>query len=563
MPLEAASKGRSPQISRYIEEPHNTFLQLFPHRYDYIQAPHPQPGSTPSWQTERRYPLSDRLIEQGAQLYGVRFGAETNYVMLDIDRQSAYHPAKDRGESIRHIIAALEPLGIVQAIPLCSSYRKGIHLYLPFARAQKCRSLAIAIQALLEHAGFKVAAGQLELFPDVKPFIPHSKPQLYAAHRLPLQAGSYILNESWEPIYSSPDEFVRLWKFCQHRNTVTAKAIRQVSKLYQRKHYRISAKAGQFLNDLDAEIEMGWTSHGQTNRILGRIAMREYVFGHIRTKGTPLEGDDLVRRIVEVAVNLPGHTRWCRHQHEIYKRAAEWTRAVETSRYFHYGARSSTVSTIPNAGSSEDTTQTLSWNEKQQSGARERIRRAIAQMLDSNTLPSGATARYQALTKQHHISGATLYKHRDLWHPSKLRIEEIDATNQEDTALVENPSTPPQLNSAGAAIFKDYAPNAQSLLPAIGCNQPHSKSLGDDQQTLSAAGCNFSTEQLTIFQQVQSAALQEAIQNQNHIKQAQIQQYRARIRGYLQSDDPILVAEAIAYLRVNPRLLDEEGPEGD
>ncbi|MCY7285990.1 MAG: hypothetical protein LH679_21715, partial [Cyanobacteria bacterium CAN_BIN43] len=68
-----------PKKFQYIQEEDNAFLALFPHRFDYIYAHHANPGDTPDWLTESRHPLSDRLIQQGGYLYGVRFGSETQY----------------------------------------------------------------------------------------------------------------------------------------------------------------------------------------------------------------------------------------------------------------------------------------------------------------------------------------------------------------------------------------------------------------------------------------------------------------------------------------------------
>ena len=92
----------------YVQERSNRFLALFPHRHDYIYARHPSPGKRPQWQTESRHPLSDRLIEQGTYLYGVRFGKETQYAMLDIDIGSAYHPRRDPF-AFQKLTEALEP----------------------------------------------------------------------------------------------------------------------------------------------------------------------------------------------------------------------------------------------------------------------------------------------------------------------------------------------------------------------------------------------------------------------------------------------------------------------
>ncbi|HEY9661928.1 MAG TPA: hypothetical protein V6C65_26025, partial [Allocoleopsis sp.] len=373
---------RSQRSPSYVKEHHNPFLALFPHRFDYIWAPHPQPGERAQWQTETRHPLSDRLIEQGSTLYGVRFGKKTQYSLLDVDITSTYHPKRDPF-AIRRILEALEPLGITRSILLSSSYGGGIHIYLPFSQPQKCSSLALAIETLLEVKGFKVAPGQLEIFPDAKPYIPKHKPQLYNGHRLPLQSGSYLLNQDWEPTYSPQSEFVRRWQLCQQQNEVTKETVQQILKTYRRKRHRVSTNASKFLNDLHTEIEQGWTGPGQTNYLLGRIAMREYIFGHVLAGGAPLEGIDLVQQIVKVAVQLPGYEQWCRHQHEIHHRAKEWARNIETSRYFHYGAKSSTLSTLQDQIEAQ-----VCWNEQQTYTAREKIRRAIAQMLSEGSLPS-------------------------------------------------------------------------------------------------------------------------------------------------------------------------------
>jgi len=200
LPLAPSSKGfgakpqpqrshPSPQFQS-IQEGEESFLALFPHRYDYIWAEHPQPTAKPQWQTESRHPLSDRLILQGGYLYGVRFGPKTNYLLFDIDSGSLYHPRHDPF-AIARLVAALEPLGLVSFIPITSSYSDGIHLYFPFDSEQTSYELAQAAQTLLEKAGFKIAPGQLEIFPNDRGFI-NGKPVLYSAHRLPLQAGSYI-----------------------------------------------------------------------------------------------------------------------------------------------------------------------------------------------------------------------------------------------------------------------------------------------------------------------------------------------------------------------------------
>lgn len=442
----------------YVPELDDRFLALFPHRFDYIWAEHTQPGAKAEWRTESRHPLSDRLIAQGSHLYGVRFGRETQYAVLDIDAESIYHPLRDPF-AVDRMMAALEPLGIVACVPVTSSYSGGIHLYLPFDQPLKSWEIATAIATLLEGAGFLLDQGQLEIFPNVRAYDPTGI-TLFKAHRLPLQAGSYLLDEQWLMVSHLQSSFVRAYHHCQERNEIQPAALKRALKAADKHRYSLTKRATKFLVDLNAEIETGWTGYGQTNWILGRIALRGYVFGHlISTRGGYLEGEDLISHIIEVATNLPGYSDWCRHQHEIRKRAEEWARCAENSHYFPYKSKR------PDANdeiSPVDRKPVASWQEWQQNQARGRIAAAIAEMLDAGTLPAGAKARFLALTDRG-ISGSTLYRHRDLWHPDHLWKTPPDPLSSEE-----------DLNSdrtGGASEFK----RSTSLLPPTRCNLPPDK----------------------------------------------------------------------------------------
>jgi hypothetical protein len=434
-----------------VEETHDHFLNLFPHRFDYIFAPHSDPGQTPDWQTESRHPLSDRLIGQGTFLYGVRFGAKTFYALLDIDRGSLYHPTQDP-LAIGRILSTLEPLGLVSAVTISSSYSGGLHLYLPFQQAQSSWELAIAISTSLENAGYRLLPGQLEIFPNPKPYAINGKPSLFNAHRLPLQAGSYLLDSTFQPIYSTKEIFVQQWKLAQFKNDLDTATLRRIIKQAKRRIYHISGKADKFINDLNAEIETGWTGHGQTNYILGRITMREYIFHHLIHGGNPLEGKELIETIVQVVRSLPGYQEWCRHQHELEHRVEEWVRCIENSKYFHYGAQKgkygakhcSETSTFDHA------IQKLpNYKQQQSEAARERIRMAIAILLETESLPSSTTARFRLLTQQYKIGGATLYRHRNLWHPQYLLTSE--SASESITGSITEPLVASTTNSCIAS----------------------------------------------------------------------------------------------------------------
>jgi hypothetical protein len=410
----------------YLTHQPEAFLKLWPHRFDWLYAEHPDPGTTPKWQTERRFPLDDRAILQGERLYGVRFGKTTAYVMIDVDRRSVYHPEQDEF-GIGRIRQAMESIGLTDCVVCTSSYSGGLHLYFPFAGERRSWEMGVAVTTLLERQGLKVKPGLLEVFPNARGY--SRELSLLNGHRLPMQAGSYVLNADLAKTWSDRDSFAAQWSQVQKRNQVDPAAIKRLLKTRSRK-FGVTTSAEKFLNDLNAVIEAGWTDHGQTNFILGRVAMRSYIFGHVLYADRPLEGEDLVRDIMTVAKRLPGFQEWCGHQSDLEERSREWASCIERSDYFHYGQKE--LKSLDQSGVTLNGREV--WNESQRLQARERIKNAIADLLEKEILASGATDRFNQLIT-YGVGGSTLYKHRDLWDP---RILQIEISPEENPVEVQN-----------------------------------------------------------------------------------------------------------------------------
>lgn len=444
-------KTKDTFIPSYIPEKQDNFLKLWPWRWDFISALHPKPEQSPDWRTESRYPLSDRMILDGDRLYGVRFGAECQYFMLDIDRGSIYHPHRDRF-AVGKMVAALELLGVTDYVAVTSSYRGGLHLYFPIGQPVASWQLAAAVQRCLMKAGFYVEKGILEIFPNVRNFDTEpDQHSSYLAHRLPLQQGSYLLDWDWQLVRTDQTAFCKQWAFCQARNKINRIVLQRLVREANERRHKLSYKARKFLEDLNVDIDSGWTGHGQTNFILGRIALREYVFGHVDRHCAPLTGERLTAAIMQTAVELPGYEEFCRHQPEIWERSAEWARAVENSRYWPYQGKR------PDRDESTSKITYTTWNEWQQSRARERLTFAIADMLNRGNLPAATRERFEALTQVYGFSGETLYTHRDLWHPEHLW---------------KTPPAPPSfLDDAGSIALGEHgARSHQKLIAQTGRN---------------------------------------------------------------------------------------------
>ncbi|EKU96178.1 hypothetical protein Lepto7375DRAFT_0152 [Leptolyngbya sp. PCC 7375] len=529
-----------------MQERSNRFLALFPHRHDYIYARHPSPGKRPQWQTESRHPLSDRLIEQGTYLYGARFGKETQYAMVDVDIGSAYHPRRDP-IAFQKLTEALEPLGLVSAITCTSSDSHGLHLYFPFSDSLIAWEVGSGITLLLESQGFKVTPGQLEVFPNARLYTIESTPNLFNAHRLPLQRGSYLLNDDLEPIWTDQATFVDQWRQCQSRNNLSNETLQRIIRQKKRRSYRLSNKADKFLNDLNAEIEQGWTDHGQTNRLLGRITMRTYVFHHVMYGGEPLTGDSLIKEVLTVAKALPGYELWCRHQHEIEDRASEWVSCIEKSHYFHYGEQFGKYKSKKEKLESEDTEP--SWNQQQSQKTKDKIQAALKELSEKNELPEQATARFNALRK-FGIGGGSLYRYKELWHP-----------------LWKSPKKspqPPELKNESGQFDNANAPNCHnstSLLQDMDGNNNEINGSSDRNSVVpQPEGGNPHREEIqrirALLSQAQVAvdlqATQEVIEAEEMLAQESRTAHLQQMAYWLTLDDPILMAEALAWLWQQP-----------
>ncbi|MBD1998040.1 hypothetical protein H6G00_15620 [Leptolyngbya sp. FACHB-541] len=403
-----------PQRFEFVREWNDDFLQLFPHRGDYLWAEHPEPGKRPTWKTESRHLLSDRTIKQGAYLFGVRFGPTTNYLLFDIDIRSYYHPRQDPF-AIWSMVEALEPLGLVSYVAVTSSNSGGLHLYFPFEEAQTSWALALAAKTLLQNKGFKFQGGQLEIFPNPKPF---SEAQInYSGHRLPLQQGSYLLNQEWERIFTAQSTFVQQWQFAARKNSVSRQGVERVLQTAAPKHYskKLKVSGQKYYSDLCNDLRDGFTGPGQTQPLFAKAANRERVFYHAIHGGSPLEGEALATRIAEVIRSLPGFDEFCGHQHEVEELAKSWARAAER-RYYPYGSKKPI---LENQSDHQLLPKKPTWNQQQAQEARERIKQAIADLVEKNVLPPQTTARRNAL-RSYRIGNTTLDKNRDLWHPENL-----------------------------------------------------------------------------------------------------------------------------------------------
>ena len=382
-------------------------VTIFCHRWHFILK------EADEWRTETKYPIKPTALWKAWQnvttFIGVRFGQLTRYGLIDIDINSIYHPNQDPS-AIPAIVSALESIGIYRVLIIRSSDSGGIHIYVPLDAPIATYGLATALKFCCEDAGFELAPGKLEIFPNQKTYRVEGFTN-YNGHRLPLQSGSYLLNDEYQVITNDLGFFLNAWELAAAGNDhhELEEAI-EGYKERPRSYIKRTGRGEQWRSDCEEAIAQGWTAHGQTNELIGTFSQYGRVF-------LAFAGEELVQWMISTAINAPGYGQWCRHQHEIERRCRDWARDAED---FYYPYPSSLPRSRSPWGHSDA-------NDEKSSAAVERIKSAYDMV--KKFAHKTVTDLANSITAIAKCSLATLYKYRPLWHPRS-----IDESNEESNS---------------------------------------------------------------------------------------------------------------------------------
>jgi hypothetical protein len=412
------------------------FCQFFNHRFNWIKALKFDENNKPNWFTITDYPIEHRNLWKSFIspdcLIGLSFGKKTHHTMIDLDTRSIYHPLNDEPK-FKELLGIYEEAGLVEPIIVQSSDSGGIHVYFILPCEVETFKLSSAMKFVATSNGFTVKDGTLEIFPNTKAYNKH-KPSAYKAHRLPLQQGSFLLDKDYQPYSNDVGVFLDLAESSalSQDMEILEKVIALASQAKQFRCFKgDSNKAIAFAKDLKEQIEDGWTDFHQTNDLLRVIGTYGRIF-------ESLGGDDLVKYIVETALNSSGYTEFCRHQHEIEQRARDWGRCIEKF-YYPYGtkpSREGTFASMQKKGEKESKNNIVNLNRATES--KERIVQAVNYLKERfKQLPQKIgelkEMLLQALSELFSTrpSDKTLYKYKDLWHQKEIEEKATEGTSSQ------------------------------------------------------------------------------------------------------------------------------------
>jgi len=385
------------------------------------------------WSTNTRHPLSPYQLWEKHQdpnyFVGVRHGNSTSHAALDIDKNSPYHPNQDE-TAIPRIKAALESIGLVRYLTLRSSNSGGLHIYIALPEKVKTFKFACAIATTLLKDGFVIGKGKLEIFPNIKPYSPNPlEPTYYNGLRLPLQQGSYILDDNFNPISNDIKLWVSMWKTAAAGQDMKLlkRSLKNAKKPKENTRNNIRGNAAKYHKDLLSMLNNGWELDG-TQNMLFTISLIHYVFDGITDRA------ELATAIAATAKTTKGFWEYSQHTHEIEKCSRNWAKwIINNPKYYPYDSGKA----IATAKIKEPKTSRL-----------DEVKQGLIDLLAEIGDRVFRTTRelLKFLAKNLKSSFTTLSKFKELWQPllkncnaaPSNEYSDFDAENNEACAKVEN-----------------------------------------------------------------------------------------------------------------------------
>ncbi len=340
-------KNNKTNSNTAANEATNQFWSIFDHKFNFIEAVNPyinpRTGKLrkrrrgklkPDWRTETDFPIRPKVLEatyfDPNELIGLSFDSKTNKLALDIDYLSQYAPSINE-TSFNAILGSLEDIGLCRPVFECSSFNKGTHVWYFLKEKINTFNLACALEEKLKEDSFKIASGQLELFPNAKSYKKDRSKSFYKAIKLPLQpqTGSCLLDNDFNPIDNSIEGFVSRAEWSKAGNDVETlkRACTKYGRVVRLRRCGRSKKSlKKFQQDLLKAISRAFTGKGQTNELLLDIGAYGVIFLRLDEPEQLEELKDWIRNTI---TSLEGYEQYCGHQHEIEKRCLEVAKSCQ------------------------------------------------------------------------------------------------------------------------------------------------------------------------------------------------------------------------------------------
>ncbi len=444
-------------------------LSLYPNRIQAVV----RPKGCRSWTTlSKHWPLSDQTIlnaidgkESG--IWGARWGDQTQFAVLDIDKDSKYRSDLELAKLQQNFAA----VGLT-VTPYRSSESGGWHVYLFFDDWAPTNEVNQTLATWLRAIGYEIRNGVLEVYPSGMGL------------RLPLQRGFAWLDEKGNLIRSREElttdealasflfdleENKKNWSEAKYRIQSQLEAIDRAKKQDDLAHQKAIDTEGfeklfnyriipEKYEDGRKYWQTGLTASGQRHDAI--LAVEHYLWHGDEAAGVPAlpaEHNDEPRYRLILAWLEEHHNGFCNHinrgkWHKVQaqiKRAVKWRRpsgAVQVRTPYPMTERlmERLIALYKATGRVWSVEDLKKGNDGREEGARKKIREALQLLTDQGRRVTG-----RQLMRLTGCSYHTVKRHSDIWKISPM-VALPRAAGDRNPFLDLLPPCPPALGAASS-----------------------------------------------------------------------------------------------------------------
>lgn len=450
------------------------FLSLYPNRIQAIL----RPRGCRSWTTlSKHWPLSDETIlkaidGQESGIWGARWGEQTCFAVLDIDKDSKYRSNLE----LAKLQEKLTAVGLT-ATPYKSSESGGWHLYLFFDDWANSEDVRRYLADWLRAHGYEIRNGILEIYPSGMGL------------RLPLQRGFAWLDDKGETIRRREDltkdealaSFLsdlernkRNWSEAKNRIQAQLEAIDRAKMSDALAHQKAIDTEGfdklfnyRLIPEKYEEGRKYWqtglTASGQRHDAI--LAVEHYLWHGDEAAGVPAlpaEHNDEPRYRLILAWLEENHNGFCNHinrgrRHKVQaqiKRAVKWRRPsgapqVRTPYSMTERLMERLIALYKATGRVWTVENLKKGNDGREEEARKKIRDAL-QLLEAQ----GRRVTGRQLMRLTGCSYHTIKRHSDIWKISRAVLLPRAAGDK-------NPFLDPMVPVPGAPVLRSTLPGPE------------------------------------------------------------------------------------------------------
>ena len=238
----------------------------------------------------------------------------TNWVIIDIDKNSIYHHSISGEHALEPVLNAAKRIGLKREILFRSSYSQGFHILYPLKEPVRAKKTAKVVRDAFLREALLVRDGMLEIYPN------DAQTNLFKVIRAPLSGnGNAFWIDGLDMWCDDLDIFRQIFLQRSGSNALRSSAIEAPLLSTSSSNRRDLVNNKSSFDCIRARLSEGFTGKSQTREVAFAALQHARLIDGLSSPAA------IRSRCIELVTSAPGFNDFCGHQRQI-KTGAYWSR---------------------------------------------------------------------------------------------------------------------------------------------------------------------------------------------------------------------------------------------